>query len=181
MSVAKIEFPETMDETRQRPRVGGLNDPRLGTIDRNFKCQTVSIVANMEKGGNGSSRLTATRSAVFSFGQLWIGGFPGQTDHTSPDRLTTTGEKVVRSVMLCKVSLPLLARPVMRDRQYQICVITPVFPHPSLQVVYTTCDSRSSTNPVWRRHGRMPRPFRPYRARQARVPHWIHCQNQKNL
>ncbi|KAG5355221.1 DNA-directed RNA polymerase II subunit RPB1 [Yarrowia sp. E02] len=40
MSVAKIEFPETMDETRQRPRVGGLNDPRLGTIDRNFKCQT---------------------------------------------------------------------------------------------------------------------------------------------
>lgn len=42
MSVAKIEFPETMDETRQRPRVGGLNDPRLGTIDRNFKCQTVS-------------------------------------------------------------------------------------------------------------------------------------------
>nr|ANJ43281.1 RNA polymerase II largest subunit [Sugiyamaella mastotermitis] len=40
ISVAKIEFPETMDETRQRPRIGGLNDPRLGTIDRNFKCQT---------------------------------------------------------------------------------------------------------------------------------------------
>ncbi|ODV89296.1 hypothetical protein CANCADRAFT_65867 [Tortispora caseinolytica NRRL Y-17796] len=40
MSVAKIEYPETMDETRQRPRIGGLNDPRLGSIDRNFKCQT---------------------------------------------------------------------------------------------------------------------------------------------
>ncbi|WBW71077.1 RNA polymerase II large subunit Rpb1 [Schizosaccharomyces osmophilus] len=40
MSVAKIEFPETMDETGQRPRVGGLLDPRLGTIDRQFKCQT---------------------------------------------------------------------------------------------------------------------------------------------
>jgi DNA-directed RNA polymerase II subunit RPB1 len=43
MSVAKIEYPETMDETRQRPRIGGLNDPRLGSIDRNFKCQTVSF------------------------------------------------------------------------------------------------------------------------------------------
>jgi DNA-directed RNA polymerase II subunit RPB1 len=43
MSVAKIEYPETMDETRQRPRIGGLNDPRLGSIDRNFKCQTVSL------------------------------------------------------------------------------------------------------------------------------------------
>jgi DNA-directed RNA polymerase II subunit RPB1 len=39
--VAKIEYPETMDETRSRPRIGGLNDPRLGSIDRNFKCQTV--------------------------------------------------------------------------------------------------------------------------------------------
>ncbi|EEB06666.1 RNA polymerase II large subunit Rpb1 [Schizosaccharomyces japonicus yFS275] len=40
MSVAKIEFPETMDETGLRPRVAGLLDPRLGTIDRQFKCQT---------------------------------------------------------------------------------------------------------------------------------------------
>ncbi|QSL64587.1 hypothetical protein MERGE_001888 [Pneumocystis wakefieldiae] len=40
MSVAKIEYPETMDESGHRPRIGGLLDPRLGTIDRNFKCQT---------------------------------------------------------------------------------------------------------------------------------------------
>ncbi|AGO11854.1 AaceriADR086Cp [[Ashbya] aceris (nom. inval.)] len=40
ISVAKIEFPETMDETQMRAKVGGLNDPRLGSIDRNFKCQT---------------------------------------------------------------------------------------------------------------------------------------------
>ncbi|EJD55108.1 beta and beta-prime subunits of DNA dependent RNA-polymerase [Auricularia subglabra TFB-10046 SS5] len=39
-SVAKIEFPEVMDETGQRPKQGGLMDPRMGTIDRNFKCQT---------------------------------------------------------------------------------------------------------------------------------------------
>lgn len=39
-SVARIEYPETMDESKMRPRVGGLNDPRLGSIDRNFKCQT---------------------------------------------------------------------------------------------------------------------------------------------
>lgn len=29
-----------MDETGRKPKVGGLSDPRLGTIDRNFKCQT---------------------------------------------------------------------------------------------------------------------------------------------
>lgn len=39
-SVAKIEFPEVMDETGHKPKMGGLADPRLGTIDRNYKCQT---------------------------------------------------------------------------------------------------------------------------------------------
>nr|CAG8499060.1 13409_t:CDS:2 [Entrophospora candida] len=39
MSVSLIEHPETMDETG-RPKQGGLLDPRMGTIDRNFKCQT---------------------------------------------------------------------------------------------------------------------------------------------
>jgi DNA-directed RNA polymerase II subunit RPB1 len=40
MSVAKIEYPELYDEGTQKPRVGGLLDPRMGTIDRNYKCQT---------------------------------------------------------------------------------------------------------------------------------------------
>lgn len=40
MSVVKIEHPDSYDESGQRPRVGGLLDPRLGTIDRNVKCQT---------------------------------------------------------------------------------------------------------------------------------------------
>ncbi|PWN27773.1 beta and beta-prime subunits of DNA dependent RNA-polymerase [Jaminaea rosea] len=39
MSVCKIEYPETADETG-RPKPNGLSDPRLGTVDRNFKCQT---------------------------------------------------------------------------------------------------------------------------------------------
>ncbi|KAJ7151696.1 DNA-directed RNA polymerase II, subunit 1 [Mycena filopes] len=39
-SVAKIEHPEVMDEATRKPKVGGLMDPRMGTIDRNFKCQT---------------------------------------------------------------------------------------------------------------------------------------------
>lgn len=39
-SVAKIEHPEVMDESTHRPKIGGLMDPRMGTIDRNFKCQT---------------------------------------------------------------------------------------------------------------------------------------------
>lgn len=38
--MAKIEHPEVMDETTHKPKMGGLMDPRMGTIDRNFKCQT---------------------------------------------------------------------------------------------------------------------------------------------
>jgi DNA-directed RNA polymerase II subunit RPB1 len=38
--VAKIEHPGVMDETSHKPKLGGLMDPRMGTIDRNFKCQT---------------------------------------------------------------------------------------------------------------------------------------------
>ena len=40
MSVAQIEYPETMDEQSQRPRHMGLADPRLGSIDRSVKCAT---------------------------------------------------------------------------------------------------------------------------------------------
>jgi DNA-directed RNA polymerase II subunit RPB1 len=29
-----------IDETTHKPNMGGLMDPRMGTIDRNFKCQT---------------------------------------------------------------------------------------------------------------------------------------------
>lgn len=38
MSVVRIEHYETMDG--QVPKQGGLLDPRMGTIDRNFKCNT---------------------------------------------------------------------------------------------------------------------------------------------
>ncbi|KPI37528.1 DNA-directed RNA polymerase II subunit RPB1 [Cyphellophora attinorum] len=40
LAVIDIEYPETMDEARLRPREKGPNDPHLGTIDRNFKCAT---------------------------------------------------------------------------------------------------------------------------------------------
>ncbi|GME52852.1 RNA polymerase II heptapeptide repeat eukaryotic [Neofusicoccum parvum] len=40
MSVAHIIYPETMDEAKQRPREGGLNDPKLGSIDRAYSCAT---------------------------------------------------------------------------------------------------------------------------------------------
>ncbi|KAE9580997.1 DNA-directed RNA polymerase II subunit rpb1 [Colletotrichum fructicola] len=40
MSVCHVLYPETMDETRTKPRDGGLNDPMLGSIDRQFKCKT---------------------------------------------------------------------------------------------------------------------------------------------
>jgi len=34
MSVLKVEYPDTMDETKTRVKIGGLLDPRLGTIGR---------------------------------------------------------------------------------------------------------------------------------------------------
>ncbi|KAF1939018.1 beta and beta-prime subunits of DNA dependent RNA-polymerase [Clathrospora elynae] len=40
MSVCHIIYPETMDEEKQKPREQGLNDPRLGTIDRMYSCAT---------------------------------------------------------------------------------------------------------------------------------------------
>ncbi|KAF2268234.1 beta and beta-prime subunits of DNA dependent RNA-polymerase [Lojkania enalia] len=40
MSVVHILYPETMDEQKQAPRQGGLNDPKLGTIDRMYQCAT---------------------------------------------------------------------------------------------------------------------------------------------
>lgn len=45
-SVCRIEYPETMDEARLRPREKGLNDPHLGTIDRGTKCLTCDEAMN---------------------------------------------------------------------------------------------------------------------------------------
>ncbi|KAK3674120.1 DNA-directed RNA polymerase II core subunit rpo21 [Recurvomyces mirabilis] len=44
MSVCHIEYPETMDEQRMRPREKGLNDPKLGSIDRGTQCATCKEV-----------------------------------------------------------------------------------------------------------------------------------------
>lgn len=43
MSVVQVEHSETME--RGKPKVGGLSDTRLGTIDRKLKCETCT--ANM--------------------------------------------------------------------------------------------------------------------------------------
>lgn len=40
MSVAHIQYPETMNAEKTQPREFGLNDPRLGSVDRQFKCKT---------------------------------------------------------------------------------------------------------------------------------------------
>jgi len=47
MSVVKIKHPETMDESRLQPRSEGLNDPLLGSVDRQFKCK--SCTENMSE------------------------------------------------------------------------------------------------------------------------------------
>lgn len=40
LSVVHVTYPETMDESRMKPREQGLNDPFLGSVDRQFKCRT---------------------------------------------------------------------------------------------------------------------------------------------
>ncbi|SCU92753.1 LANO_0E01992g1_1 [Lachancea nothofagi CBS 11611] len=67
ISVAKVEFPETMDETQMRAKVGGLNDPRLGSIDRSFKCQTCGEGMNDCPGHFGHIELA---KPVFHIGYL---------------------------------------------------------------------------------------------------------------
>lgn len=38
MSVAEIDTADSFE--RGKPKLGGLADPRMGTMDRNFPCQT---------------------------------------------------------------------------------------------------------------------------------------------
>ena len=67
MSVVHIEYPETMDEARMRPRERGLNDPRLGSIDRAFKCGTCDEDMNECPGHFGHIELAAP---VFHVGEF---------------------------------------------------------------------------------------------------------------
>ncbi|EEQ89817.1 hypothetical protein RJZ56_001697 [Blastomyces dermatitidis] len=67
MSVVHVEYPETMDEQRQRPREKGLNDPRLGTIDRNWRCATCEEGINDCPGHFGHIELS---TPVFHIGFL---------------------------------------------------------------------------------------------------------------
>ncbi|KAF2091211.1 putative DNA-dependent RNA polymerase II largest subunit [Saccharata proteae CBS 121410] len=39
-SVVHIQYPDTFDEVTKLPREGGVNDPKLGTIDRQYLCGT---------------------------------------------------------------------------------------------------------------------------------------------
>ncbi|DAA76010.1 TPA_exp: DNA-directed RNA polymerase subunit [Trichophyton benhamiae CBS 112371] len=67
MSVCHVEYPETMDDQRQRPREKGLNDPRLGTIDRNWRCATCEEGINDCPGHFGHIELS---TPVFHIGFL---------------------------------------------------------------------------------------------------------------
>lgn len=71
MSVAPIEYPETMDEQNQRPRHMGLADPRLGSIDRGVKCATCDENMSECPGHFGHIELAAP---VFHVGQSLILG-----------------------------------------------------------------------------------------------------------
>ena len=70
MSVAEIEYPETMDDQNQRPRLKGLADPNLGSIDRSVKCSTCDENMNECPGHFGHIDLA---TPVFHVGQYHHG------------------------------------------------------------------------------------------------------------
>jgi hypothetical protein len=55
MSVLKVEYPDTMDETRTQVKVGGLLDPRLGTIGtwplliRSYPCRPIAEMSDLRR------------------------------------------------------------------------------------------------------------------------------------
>lgn len=69
MSVCHIEYPETMDEQRNKPREKGLNDPKLGTIDRSQMCATCGETQKECPGHFGHIELAAP---VFHVGKCLI-------------------------------------------------------------------------------------------------------------
>ena len=73
ISVAKIEYAETMDDAKMRPREGGLNDPKLGTIDRSFRCETCDDDQNSCPGHFGHIELAAP---VFHVGKSELQHLP---------------------------------------------------------------------------------------------------------
>ena len=70
MSVAHIQYAETMDDAKLRPRELGLNDPKLGSIDRAFKCATCDENMSECPGHFGHIELA---TPVFHVGKLtWV-------------------------------------------------------------------------------------------------------------
>ena len=72
MSVCHIEYPETMDEQKMRPRERGLNDPKLGTISRQLKCATCDENQSECPGHFGHIELA---TPVFHVGELTVEGY----------------------------------------------------------------------------------------------------------
>jgi len=58
------------DEQRQRPRTKGLNDPRLGTIDRQWNCETCEEGQKECPGHFGHIELA---TPVFHIGMVYVG------------------------------------------------------------------------------------------------------------
>jgi DNA-directed RNA polymerase II subunit RPB1 len=57
MSVCHVLYAETMDEAKEKVRENGLNDSRLGSIDRQFKCATCDQGMNVCPGHFGHIEL----------------------------------------------------------------------------------------------------------------------------
>lgn len=92
MSVVHIEYPETMDEQKLRPRERGLNDPKLGSIDRAFKCGTCDENMSECPGHFGHIELA---TPVFHIGMFY---FPQMEPELTIEGFMTKIKKLLETV-----------------------------------------------------------------------------------
>lgn len=69
MSVVHVEYPEAMNEDRRGPREKGVNDPKMGTTNRAFKCSTCHEGMSECPGHFGHIELATPVFHVGTFGQ----------------------------------------------------------------------------------------------------------------
>ncbi|KAL8870861.1 MAG: hypothetical protein Q9174_003190 [Haloplaca sp. 1 TL-2023] len=125
MSVAPIEYPETMDEQNSRPRHMGLADPRLGSIDRGVKCATCDENMSECPGHFGHIELAAPvfhigfltkikkllETVCHNCGKILVDesnpAFVDALRHRDPKRRFEAIWKLCKPKMICEANLPL--------------------------------------------------------------------------
>jgi DNA-directed RNA polymerase II subunit RPB1 len=70
MSVVKVQYPETFENGR--PKMEGLLDPRMGTVDRNQRCLTCNENMNDCPGHFGHIELERPMYIIGNYRTNWV-------------------------------------------------------------------------------------------------------------